>query len=856
MTRPLFKDIPDAASSEPHAPPKRGRAASEPLLDKSTGAGRLWLLLLLAVGILGIAAAVVTFLPAYAEVTVLVLLGVMSSIGVFAVSAFLVGVLRFGQGGSDSLLAGLTHGSQAGLALADPDGRLRYANRAYGDILGEPVSPHRAFSHDRDADRAVYRLAQAARAGRRQREDVQVRRPGSAGARAWYRVEVEPVTASGDTLCAWRFTDITQDRDKHEAGFQKLRDAIEYLDRAPAGFLSIKPDGRVAYLNATLSEWLGRDLSSIGLDELTLDDILTGDGAALVSSARARAGETETHEFDLDLAVADGRERPVRLVHKVSATPEGAGLPSHTLVLDRQQSAGEGLSELQMVELRFARVFNKAPIAIATLTAKGELVQANAGFATLFAPGDTPLKPVLELVSEADAPRLRDALDAACSGASVPSFEIGLAGERRARVFLSQTDEGGAQDDGRESVILFAIETTDQRNLEEQFAQAQKMQAVGQLAGGVAHDFNNMLQAILGHAELLLTKYRPSDPDFSDLNEIKQNGKRATALVRQLLAFSRQQTLLPQKLDLDEALPDLSALLRRTLGEKVEFDLVLGRDVWPVHADPNQLVQVVLNLAVNARDAMPDGGKLSINTRNVPRRELAALAMPEPAEPGDYVLIEVTDTGTGIPEDIRDKIFEPFFSTKGVGEGTGLGLATVYGIVQQTGGQLYVESEMGEGTTFGILLPRHEADEEEASEPVAAGAPKADAAGVEDLTGEGTILLVEDEDAVRSFAARALATRGYTVLEASTGAEALEVMEGVNYEVDLVVSDVVMPEMDGPTLLKALRERKPDVKIIFVSGYAEEAFKRNLEGQTDFSFLAKPFGLKQLAQAVKKAVNE
>jgi len=356
-----------------------------------------------------------------------------------------------------------------------------------------------------------------------------------------------------------------------------------------------------------------------------------------------------------------------------------------------------------------------------------------------------------------------------------------------------------------------------------------------------------------------LNAHKPTDPSFQDIMQIKQNATRAATLVRQLLAFSRRQTLRPQVLDLGDALSDLTMLLRRLIGEKVKLDFVHGRDLWPVKVDVSQFEQVIVNLAVNARDAMPDGGKLTVRTANIGALESAQLAykgMPA----ADYVRIDIADTGTGIPADIRDKIFEPFFSTKEVGKGTGLGLSTVYGIVKQTGGFIYVDSEEGKGTTFHIFLPRHHAEQEAQSEVHAGanGAAKeatADAKPRTDLTGQGTILLVEDEEGLRSLNARGLRSRGYSVIEASNGVEAIEALEEKDGAVDLVVSDVVMPEMDGPTLLKEMRGRNPQLKIIFVSGYAEDAFEKSLPENQQFAFLPKPFTLSQLVAAVKETMT-
>ena len=332
---------------------------------------------------------------------------------------------------------------------------------------------------------------------------------------------------------------------------------------------------------------------------------------------------------------------------------------------------------------------------------------------------------------------------------------------------------------------------------------------------------------------------------------IKQNANRAANLVRQLLAFSRRQTLRPEVLSLTDALSDLGNLLGRLLGEKIDLKVSHGRDVGLVKIDVNQFEQVIVNLAVNARDAMPDGGTLTVRTANVSIEEsktIQAGLMP----PGEYVACEVEDNGTGMPAQVVEKIYEPFFSTKDVGKGTGLGLSTVYGIVKQTGGFIFCESAVGKGTRFRIYLPRHNRveDREQADERVV----EKDARKT-DLTGKGTILLVEDEDAVRAFASRALASRGYQVLEANSGESALHVYAANSNSIDLVLSDVVMPEMDGPTLLKELRRRGATTKVVFISGYAEDAFEKNLEGQADFAFLAKPFTLKELAAAVKQAMD-
>jgi two-component system, cell cycle sensor histidine kinase and response regulator CckA len=390
------------------------------------------------------------------------------------------------------------------------------------------------------------------------------------------------------------------------------------------------------------------------------------------------------------------------------------------------------------------------------------------------------------------------------------------------------------------------------------------METIGRLAGNIAHDFNNLLGAIMMATDFLLNAHRPTDPSFQDIMQIKQNANRAASLVRQLLAFSRKQTLRPQVLDLGEALSDLTVLLQRLIGENITLDVPQVRDLWPAKADVGQFEQVIINLAVNARDAMPLGGRLTLRTSNI-RADQSMSFQAKGMPIGEYVLVEVEDTGTGIAPEIKDKIFDPFYTTKDIGKGTGLGLSTVYGIVKQTGGFIYFVSEVGKGTTFRIFLPRYipAADDLEAPQlpettaPAIAGAISAAdemRTVASDLTGHGTILLVEDEEGLRTLNARGLQSRGYSVLEAGNGVEALEELERQGGEVDLVVSDVVMPEMDGPTLMKELRKRNPNIKIIFVSGYAEDAFDKSFLGHEQFNFLPKPFTLKQLVTAVKESM--
>jgi two-component system cell cycle sensor histidine kinase/response regulator CckA len=861
------------ASHEPAAPTQardRAEGHERKAFDKSQDApaGSISKVLLVAGALVGAAGGLIYVGRDYVEAYVLTLLAALGTVGVFALFATASGIMRFaGREQGNPLLKAVVDGAFDGILVTDQSGRVVYANAAYLDLIGvtdiQDVRPiERVFIGDPDVSESIYRLLKAAREGRRLQEEVRI--TGAAGESGrWLRMRVRPLGENrrDARLTVWSIADVTRDRERQENVFQELQHAIDYLDHAPAGFFSVDAAGDIVYLNATLAAWLDHDLAQVGAGSLKLGDIVAGEGAALLTTFSAAPGEVKTEVLDLDLKTRGGKPIPVRLFHKVAFGADGTPGTSRTLVLNRAKD--EGSDPQRAAEVRFMRFFQNTPMAIATVDKTGRIARSNARFASAF---EGLLKSndrsILSVVVERDRPVLEAAIRKAAEGQSdIAPVEAPLTGsaDRWANFFVIAVEE---EDRDGEAAIVYALETTAQRTLENRVQQQQKMESVGQLAGGIAHDFNNVLSAIMMATDFLLNAHKPTDPSFKDIMQIKQNANRAAALVRQLLAFSRKQTLRPQVLDLAETLSDLGMLLKRLIGEKVSLDIVHGRDLWPVKVDISQFEQVIVNLAVNARDAMPNGGKLAVRTSNVPAEECAKFAykgMPK----ANYVLVEVSDTGTGIPSDIIDKIFEPFFTTKDVGKGTGLGLSTVYGIVKQTGGFIYADSEPGR-TSFRIFLPRHIPGAEEAlaqipaaEAPAIAGALSAAdtmaRAAAADLTGQGTILLVEDEEGLRALNARGLSSRGYTVLEAGNGVEAIEAFDKHGH-VDLVVSDVVMPEMDGPTLLKELRRRDPGVKIIFVSGYAEEAFSKNLPDQEQYAFLAKPFTLKQLVAEVKKTI--
>ncbi len=627
-----------------------------------------------------------------------------------------------------------------------------------------------------------------------------------------------------------------------------------FLAAAPVGFYALDAGGKFVFANAAFADMLGRPLAEI-VGGLRLHDVL------------AEAIPTGTAPYDpfggLGLSKGDVRFRhlagaPALLSIVQTVDPAAAdGIAVRAMARDAEPER-EMATALARSELGFRRFFENAPVGIALVDPDGRLTETNRAFQRLAGTdreGAAGRNLTMFVVPEERAELIgklrRLAVASSGKGASERAPEhinvrlVGSDGKERIVATFARALDESAGIDG--ATILHFLDISEQRRLEQQFAQSQKMQAVGQLAGGVAHDFNNLLTAMIGFCDLLLLRHQPGDASFADIMQIRQNANRAANLVRQLLAFSRQQTLQPKVLDVTDALTELSHLLRRLIGAAIELKVVHARDLWLVRVDQGQLEQVIINLAVNARDAMHNGGTLTIRTSNSTRTAPERHG-DEEIPPGEYVRVDVADTGTGIPADIIGRIFEPFFSTKAIGSGTGLGLSTVYGIVRQTGGFVQVDSAPGRGSTFTLLLPRWTgpAQEEGAADPVARR---------RDLTGAGTVLLVEDEDAVRLFGARALRNKGYKVVEAKTGDAALDIVREIGSTIDLMITDVVMPQMDGTTLIRESRKLFPALRIVCISGYAEEQFRQTLEGFDNVHFLPKPFSLDQLAAKAKEAMR-
>jgi two-component system, cell cycle sensor histidine kinase and response regulator CckA len=726
--------------------------------------------------------------------------------------------------------------SDAGIAITDRAGRLVCANALMGQWFGISAAPPR-LPLDKASAEALEAASRAAwRDGLASLDSV------ASGSRMW-RVEISRA-GRGEDFLIWRIFPVTT----HD------------LAREMAGHIAGK---------------LGRALAREGIQAA----VVTPEGTIL--AANPMFAQRATGDSTSDLAGADfvsylasdeaerifytreaGKGTPVRLVHLPVADPDGianidpARTASLFLLIDNQGGIDEVRAGLPQIEALLSRL----PLGLAMTDRDGRILFANAAFLRAAGHEDTIPPPYpSDLVIKEDKGALSDAVRRYAQGTP-------MAGDVAVRLRASPEEPvslslAGVRGLGEGAVLLSLKDSSEETRLKREIAQATKMQAVGQLAGGVAHDFNNVLTAIIGYCDLMLMRHTPGDSDYDDIQQVKANSNRAASLTRQLLAFSRQQTLRPQVLQLPDVVAEVYALLKRLIGEKIVLEITHDRDLGFVRADPTQLEQVLLNLAVNARDAINDklsanggkggsGGMLKLMTRRVTASDVRAMKS-EILPIGDYTALVVEDNGHGIKPNQIGKIFEPFFTTKEKGKGTGLGLSTVYGIVKQSGGFIFAESEVGKFTRFTMYLPVHVPDASETAEAAKAAQPKVEPK--REWSGGGRILLVEDEDTVRAVAERALARQGYDVTTAADGEEGLEAITNGG-QFDLVVSDVVMPSMDGPAMAREIRALKPDLPFLFMSGYAEENLRRDID-IPNMHFLPKPFSVQQIAEAVERVLR-
>ena len=830
--------------------------------------------------------------PWYAHVTPWMLIVLIALGGTFAVdlghqhgpliAAGLVGLavvsfaLAFWSLGRRSLLEALprenifSESSPDGLLITDQKGNFLHANPAFHTLLSFAAeeTPGREVASLNAIVEAVgtfegaddlRRLVTSVLDGRGGQADISI---PSFDSISWRRISARRGAVGGGAGCIfWRVEDVTGAREIEN--IRRLEDArlIDYIDYLPVGFFSADAEGVIRYANQTLARWLGLPpdrLIGMPFSEYVAD--VGEDGQLSLRDSEGRLFDAALEQSQLD--GPDGEIAYTRSVVFRDMVWLTMPTPPMTAALEESvQARAPDSPDVGIANERLHWLFDEAPVGMIMLDLSGEITDCNRAFLKLIGRHRDALlgEAFAERVSKEDRGDVTAALSKIVMGtARATHMEVRLPGVGAIEYTISlYASPLGDADGDVHGIVLYLIDATEQKNLEVQFAQSQKMQAVGQLAGGVAHDFNNLLTAMIGFCDLLLTRHGPDDPSFADIQQIRQNANRATNLVRQLLAFSRKQTLQPVRLELSEALSDLSNLIRRLIGETVTLTMELGSDIWPVKGDRNQFDQIIINLCVNARDAMPGGGDIAIRTQNV--HVDAPIQRGHDLMPAsDYVRIDVADTGTGISKENMERIFDPFFTTKEAGAGTGLGLSTVYGIVHQSGGFIFVDSAPGEGTTFTIYLPRFEDGIGSVDATVDGAELPPETATVlpanGDLTGQGTVLLVEDEDAVRMFGSRALKNKGYYVLEAANGEIALDVINATEKTIDIIVSDVIMPGMDGHTLVNLVRQEMPDMKVILMSGYAEDMLEE-IERDPSLHFLGKPFTLKDLAAKVKDVLE-
>lgn len=714
------------------------------------------------------------------------------------------------------------------------------ANKAYLELFGEAVSTNAILkeiippiddliaSETKEAQQSLYRLHNLRTDSAAETGEFFRKTPGEALEKVLIRV-----SGLGESKL-WELISVA-----------KVDYSTPFFDSAPVGLMSVTPEGEIVAMNAALTAWIGTSFEGVTQvsDILETPDVLLTDNYEQGRKVRTETMLKTSSGTLVPIVMSanwvqltDGQHIAVTSIYGHSNIQTQYNSSDQSAISDDAGLAGlnEDGSPMAAIEIDSLDVMS------------AKVVRTNTAFSKLFGQDIKDVDLMSDLFGITPDTNISAPIDTQLKNTALTPVSV--------YVVPKHALKGGAW--------VYFIDISTRKSLENQLSQSQKMQAIGQLAAGVAHDFNNLLQAIRLNTDELLGRHPLGDPSYPELQKINSTVTRAAALVSKLLAFSRQQTLRPIVLNVGEALSDIMIVLRQVMVERVKLDITHGRGVPDILADKSQLETVLMNLCVNARDAMMEkgGGQITISTASLKRADIDDPALKQSLSEltsDRLAVISVTDNGSGIPEHILEKIFEPFFTTKEQGKGTGLGLATVYGIVQQSGGHLTVVSEVGVGTSFRMYFPEVDPEKARAAAEAAALAPvKQEKRAPSDLAGQGNILFVEDEDNVRTIAAKTLRKRGYNVLEACDGEEALELLDEATEAFDLLISDVVMPGVDGPTLLKRGKDKLGDARIVFISGYAEEDFSDLLAEHPDVSFLPKPFTLTQLAQKVKQEIGE
>ena len=734
------------------------------------------------------------------------------------------------------------------------EGVVVYANEAYTEIAthagisgsaGLPPRIDRLFAQAGPESRKIFHLCRSAR-GAISAEEVITQMMGAGGNARLRRFEIalRPMKTqqrgSSDYI-AWRLREQEVEDEQNTL--------IEAYKEYPRPVLGVERSGRIVWINTAMAEVIG----TLPRGGMELSDFVLGDTSDLL---------TKLWEEDASPTEARMRKRSGGALTTELTPFLRSGVGEGFVCVELQPELEGAISDDAAL---LSADMSDAPFGLAVVEgdigSDAKLVDANKMFKETFAlSGTTP-----SLNDSLDAEAIRqltsEIKSRSSSGSLTRPVEVKLGEGSNASIMhlFARPVKRRRGSYGERRTILYAVDVSFQKRMEEDYSQDQKLKTIGHLAGQIAHDFNNLLLVIMGSAEFLMRRHSAGDPSYPDLVLIQQNARRAKNLTANLLAFSRKQTLQSEILSITEMLREFSVFLNRSITERVELKLINGRNLPAVKADKGQLELAIMNLAVNARDAMPHGGTLTIETKQVLAKDIAAYNYPV-LDVTDHVLIEVADTGDGVPADIADKIFEPFFTTKSEGKGTGLGLSTVYGVIGQMGGRIFLHNstaEDGEGATFRIFLPAYEMaeGEQEAAAQKATDIARNEATETTDLTGKGRILVVEDEDGVRGIIVRSLQMCGYDITEANDGDIGLELIEEADHPFDLILTDIMMPEMDGPTMIAEGKSYLKQAKVIFMSGYAEGSMRDKLDTMPEAGYLQKPFSLKVVAAKVKDALS-